>query len=262
MTEAAIDTPHGAIGFRIDGPRDAPGLLLINALGTKLELWDAQVDVLASRFRVVRYDVRGHGRSFACAPVRSLADLGGDACAVLDAAGVDRAHVAGISLGALTALWLAVHEPGRVSRLVLANTAARIGPPERWNERIEMVEKAGLGAVAERTIGTWFTPAFVAASPAAAERCRRMVTACAPEGYCGCCAALRDADLRGALGGVLAPTLVIAGAHDVSTTVDDAKILAGGIPDATLSVLDCAHLSNVERGEEFTRAVESFLAAG
>jgi 3-oxoadipate enol-lactonase len=181
---------------------------------------------------------------------------------VLDAAGVGAAHVGGISLGGLTALWLAVHAPARVERLVLANTAAHIGPAARWTDRIALVRTAGLAVVADRASRTWFTPSFLAAAPEAVDRCRRMVSACAPDGYCGCCAALRDADLRGRLGDVRAPTLVIAGDRDVSTTVGDARELVEGIPDAGLRVFECAHLSNVECAEAFTREAGAFLAGG
>jgi 3-oxoadipate enol-lactonase len=258
--DGIADTPAGPLGFRVDGPPDAPALLFCNALGTSLELWDAQVAGLAARFRIVRYDARGHGRSVEAAPAAGLDDLGRDACAVLDAAGVGAAHVTGISLGGLTALWLGVHAPDRVRRLVLANTAARIGPPARWDERIDVVRREGLGVVAERALGTWFTAPFLSSAPDVPARFRRMITACAPDGYCGCCAALRDADLNGALGTVRAPALVVAGAHDVSTTVDDARALVTGIPGASLCVLDCAHLSNVECADAFTRHVGAFLA--
>ena len=261
MTDGVVDTPGGRLAFRIDGPREAPSLLLCNALGTTLELWDAQVGALASRYRIIRYDVRGHGRSVGSVPATSLADLGQDACAVLDAVGVHAAHVAGISLGGLTALWLALHEPDRVDRLLLANTAARVGSVERWNERIELVQNGGLDVVADRAIGTWFTPPFVALEPEVTARVRQMVIACSPEAYCGCCVALREADLRSALGDVRSPTLVIAGVQDQSTTVDDARALVDGVPDAALRVLDCAHLSNVECAETFTREAEAFLTS-
>ncbi len=260
--DGVVETPHGAIGIRVDGRPDAPTLLLCNALGTTLELWDAQRDVFAARFRTVCYDLRGHGRSLKMAPATSLADLGRDACAVLDAVGVQAAHVAGISLGGLVALWLAVNEPDRVNSLVLAHTAARFGSPERWKERIALVRTQGLGAVADRAIGTWFTAPFVARATTVAERYRRMVARCSPDGYCGCCEALRDADLRGDLGGVSAPTLVLAGARDQSATLEQARELVGGLADATLNVLDCAHLGNVECADEFTRETDAFLAAG
>jgi len=258
--DGVAHSPGGPLAFRVDGPADAPALLLCNALGSTLELWDAQIDAFASRFRTIRYDMRGHGRSSAAAPVASLDDLGRDACAVLDAAGVGAAHVAGVSLGALTALWLGVHEPARVQRLVLANTAARVGPPGRWDERIELVRTAGLAEVADRAMGIWFSPSFVATHPAEVDRCRRMVTAASPDGYCGCCLALRDADLRGDLGAVRSPALVVAGSRDQSTSLEDARLIAEGIPAARLCVLDAAHISNVECADAFTREVEAFLA--
>ena len=247
--------------YRVDGPADAPALLLSHALGTTLELWAPQVSVLASRFRVIRYDTRGHGRSDIPSGEYSIEDLGRDALAVLDAERAQTACVVGISLGGLTAMWLGVHAGARVRALVLANTAARVGTTERWVERAALVRSSGMGAIADMAMGTWFTEEFRGRSSATVEGFRRTVASTSPEGYTGCCTVLRDADLRAELSRVGVPTLVIAGSRDVSTPLAEARSVADRIPGSTQLILECAHLSNVECADAFTKAVEEFCGA-
>src|SRR5262245_53898860 len=177
-------------------------------------MWAPQLPALARSFRVVRYDTRGHGRSEAPPGPYTLERLGQDALAVLDAAGAGRAHVCGLSLGGLTAMWLAVRSPGRVGRVALANTNARVGTHESWDQRMSDVRTRGLSAVAEATLARWFTEGFRQRRAEACEEIRTMVAACPPEGYLGCCAALRAADLREQVGGIAAPALVIGGMYD------------------------------------------------
>jgi len=244
-----------------DGPEDAPALLLSNGLGTRLDLWDAQIARLRRSFRVIRYDTRGHGRSEAPAGPYRLERLGRDALAVLDAAGAGRAHVCGLSLGGLTALWLGVHAPERVGRLVVANSAARIGTASSWDARIREARDGGMASLADAAIGRWFTPGFRERDPARVQAFRAGFAACAVEGYAGCCAALRDADLSGEVGAIRAATLVIAGTHDAATTLAAGESLRRSIPGARLAALPAAHLSNVEAAEAFTSAVADFLSA-
>ena len=198
-------------------PADAPTLLLLDALGTTVDLWEPQIDRFAAAFRVVRFDTRGHGASDAPAGVYALERLGRDAVAVLDAARVSRAHVCGVSLGGQTALWLAVHAPERVNGVVAANTGARIGTTALWDQRIRDAEILGMQALVEPAMARWFTPRFRRSDPAAVERFRNMLGGCSPTGYAGCCAALRDADLRADLHRIERPTLVIVGADDDAT---------------------------------------------
>lgn len=250
-----------SLRMRIDGPESAPALLFINSIGCDLSMWDAQASALAGRFRVIRYDARGHGGSDAPAGDYSLDELGGDAVAVLDAARVARAHVCGLSLGGLTAQWLAIHAPKRVERLVLANTAARIGAAQGWRDRMAAVGEGGLEAIADLALGRFFSEAFRAGSPETVASFRRALVSTPAHGYAGCCAALRDADLRGEVGAIAAPTLIIAGALDVSTPPAQARELAGGVSDSRLIVLDAAHLSNVERPGGFTAALTDHMEA-
>jgi 3-oxoadipate enol-lactonase len=247
------------IAFTIDGPADAPALVLSNSLGTDHTLWDRQIDAFAKHFRVIRYDTRGHGESDPIDGDYTIDRLGIDLVSLLDGLNIERAHVCGISIGGMTALWLGVHAADRVDRLVLANTCARIGSVPLWNERIAEAKTKGLDGLAESAMGRWFTPAFRAANPAVVARVRDTMRHTPVEGYAGGGAALRDADLRSAASRVLAPTLVITGQHDTGTPPSEGAWLSENIPGATLVELDAAHISNIERAPEFNNAVLQFL---
>ena len=249
------------LAYTVSGPEGGPPLVLSNSLGTDHGLWDRQIDVFAARFRVLRYDTRGHGASAAPAGPYTIDRLGRDVCALMDHVGFARAHVCGVSIGGLTALWLAVHAADRVDRLVLAHTAARIGSVALWDERMRIVASDGLGALADATMARWFTAPFRAAAPDVVARTRATFLRVPVEGYLGCCAALRDADLRPEAAQVRARSLVVTGAHDVATPPADGEWLAGAIAGAGLVALDAAHLGNLERAEEFNRAVGQFLSS-
>lgn len=260
MEKTIVRRPGVTLVYRLDGAEDAPPLLLCHSIGTTQELWEPQIAALARRFRVIRYDARGHGRSSVPRSHYTLADLGQDACAVMDAAGVTAAHTVGVSLGGQTAMWLAVNAPGRVRGLVLANTAARLGNTARWDERMAVVRADGMEAIADIAIPLWFSPSFRRRQPATVERFRRMVADCSPQGYLGGCRVLRDTDLASDLGRIRSRALVIAGDLDEATPVDNAEQLRVGIPRAKLLRLPAAHLSNVELPEYFTSAVTTFLS--
>ena len=247
------------LSYYVDGDPRAPALLLSNSLGTTHELWAPQVEELASVFRLIRYDTRGHGASDAPDGEYTIEMLGLDALAILDAAGLAHAHVCGLSLGGLTAMWLAVHASTRVDTLVLASTAARICDARFWQERIDHVRGSGLPSLAEGSMGRWFTEPFRSEHPEIVARYRRMLESCPLEGYASCCAALRDADLRGEIGGIAAPTLVIAGTHDPVTPVADADATRARIHAARVTVLDAAHLANVEQADAFNSRVLAFI---
>lgn len=248
-------TPH----YHADGPENLPVLLLINSLATKFRLWETQIPQFAGRFRVLRYDHPGHGQSLAGGGPYSLDDLGGQALKVLDAHGVERAHVCGLSIGGLIAMWLATRAAGRVDRLVLANTSARIGTAEGWEARIAQVRDGGLTPLVAPSLERWFTPALRAAEPALTASFGDDLTRLEPAGYLGCCAALRDADLWPEVPRITAPTLVIAGAQDPVTTVAEGVRLAETIPAARMVTLEAAHLSNVASAR-FTEEVLAHLA--
>jgi len=256
---------HGAMsnGARIDysiaGASDAPALLFINSIATTRELWARQVPRLSKSFRVITYDARGHGYSQVTAGDYTIEQLARDALAILDDARVEAAHVCGISLGGLTAMWLGVHAPRRVRSLVLANTAARIGSVEMWNERIAFVRQRGMAALADITMPRWFTEGFRAREPQTVEQFRAMVAACPMEGYLGCCAALRDEDLREAIRAIQCPTLCIAGTADPATPPESLQFIHERIAGSRLVQLDAAHLTNVEQHQGFNEALGDFL---
>ena len=239
-----------------------PALLFINSLGASLEMWDDQIEALNERFECVRYDARGHGKSTTGTRMElTIEQLARDALAVMDASGVARAHLCGISMGGMTAMYLAKHWPDRVLKLVLCNTSAHMPPKENWNARIETVRTQGMAATTEGTLERWFTPEFRQAQPGKVERVRQMLLSADPRGYAACAAAIRDMDLREAIGAITARTLIIAGAKDPATPPAHAEFIASRIAGAKLVTLDCAHLSNIERAAEFNATLLEFLAA-
>jgi 3-oxoadipate enol-lactonase len=260
-----VDVERGAARLRctVSGRNHGAPLVLLHPLGADSGVWQPQLAELELRFRVVRIDARGHGGSTLPegppAPC-TMADLLDDALAALDALDIARAHWCGLSLGGAIALQAAVTAPQRVRRLVLADTAASFTPRERWDERIAAVLAGGMAPLVEPILQRWFTAPFIAAAPADIEPVRAMLRATQPRGYAEACDALRGFDLTARLGEVRAPTLVIAGAQDVSTPPERAEELADGIEGAALEVLDCAHLANVEQAADFTSALVRFLA--
>lgn len=256
----AIRTGDGCqIAWRFDGPADAPVLMLSNSLGTSMDMWAPQLAAFTSRFRVLRYDSRGHGASDAPAGAYSLDRLGRDAIELLDALHLDRVAFCGLSKGGMVGQWLGVHAPERIDRLILANTSAYMGPASGWQTRIRTVLNQGMGAIAEGAIERWFTPDFRRSGGPAIAPIRAQLLATSPLGYAGCCAAIRDMDLRPIVGLIRCKTLVIGGVFDPATPVADAQALASAIPAAELAVLDAAHLSNVEQPERFIAAALDFL---
>ena len=230
---------------RFDGPAGGPPLLMINSLGADLSMWEPQLPALTERYRVLRYDARGHGRSPVPPGRYALADLGRDALDLLDRHGIAKAHVCGLSLGGMTAMWLAAHAPERVDRLVLCCTSALLGPPSAWAERAAKVRAEGTAAVAEAVVSRWVTPA---AGPAVVRRLREMVAATPSPGYAGACAAIEDMDLRPDLPGITAPTLVLAGADDPATPPEHGRAIAAAIPGARFEVLaGAAHLATFQQ---------------
>jgi len=253
-----IEVDGARIWYIVEGTQNGPPVLLVHSLGTTHELWNEQMPALRDSYRVIRYDTRGHGRSTASAGEFSIQQLGGDALAVLDAANAESAVICGISLGGITSIWLGQNASHRVRRLVLANTAARIGTREGWSTRMREVREEGMKKAAEAAMVRWFTEDFRSRQPDVVARFLAMASACPLESYVAACAALRDADLRRDLHRITRPTLVIAGSRDPSTTVSDAVYLRDNVPDAELEVLEAAHLSNVERPEEFSSLLKQF----
>jgi 3-oxoadipate enol-lactonase len=256
-----VDSGGARISYTVEGPAEAPALLFINSIATMRDLWLPQVPALVGTYRVIRYDARGHGSSSVPPGDYTIEQLGRDALAILDAEGARQAHICGISLGGLTGLWLAVNVPDRVSSLVVANSAARIGSVQSWTDRIALVQERGMRAVADLAMPLWFSPDFRQRHDDVVARFKSMVESCPQAGYLGCCAALRDEDLRKAISRITCPVLVVAGATDVPTPPEGLRFIHQAIPGSKMLTLDAAHLSNVEQSEAFTSAVMGFLGS-
>ena len=261
---AHLQLADGVLNYQIDGPADAPVLVLSNSLGTDLGMWDTQIPVWSEHFRVLRYDTRGHGDSLVTAGPYSIEQLGRDVVALLDALDINKAHFVGLSMGGLIGQWLGINAGERLASLTLCNTAAKIGSDEVWNPRIDTVLKGGQQAMVElrdASIARWFTPAFAQAQPEQAQRICQMLAQTQPEGYAANCAAVRDADYREQVQRIQVPTLIVAGTEDVVTTPEHGRFMQAAIKGAEYVDFPAAHLSNVEIGECFSRRVLDFLLA-
>src|SRR5262245_3232853 len=247
-----------AIHIAVDGPPGAPAVLLMHSLGSSLHIWDAQAKALASGLRVVRFDLRGHGLSQTGAGPCTLDDFAGDALAVLDALGVARAHVAGVSIGGMIAQAVAARAPDRVASLILCDTALAIPPPEMWRTRAATVRAEGIAAIADATLARWVSPAYLA-SPAG-RGLRAMLLRTDREGYAAAAEVLAAADLSRTTPQLRVPALVIVGEHDPSTPVAAAEALRDAIPGARLAVIAGAlHVPQLDFPDQVTAAIRGFL---
>jgi len=247
------------LNYQIDGAETAPPLLLSNSLGTSLEMWEPQMAALAGRFRVIRYDSRGHGRSTVTPGPYTIEQVANDALGLLDKLGVPRAHFCGLSMGGMVGMWLGIHAPQRIDRLVLANTAAKIGTTEMWNARIDAVRKGGMASIASAVLARWFSSQLLEAPTPIISQMRATLEGVSTEGYTASCAAVRDMDQRHQVSRIRAPTLVIAGTEDHATPAEDGRFVAERVPNAHYVELPAAHLSNVQAASAFTQALMQFL---
>ncbi|PZX33851.1 AraC family transcriptional regulator [Cupriavidus phytorum] len=254
-----LDHAGARLFYTVDGPESAPAIVFSNSLGTDHTMWEPQAAALAGRFRVVRYDTRGHGRSTAPGDAFTVEQLGQDVIAILDALGIAQAVFCGLSMGGLTGMWLGIHAPERFSRIVLANTAAKIGNAEGWNTRIDTVLRDGMGVMVAPSVERWFTPGFAATAERALDGLRSVLARLDPRGYAACCAAVRDADFRESVSSIPVPVLVIAGSHDPSTSAQEGSTLADAVPGARYIELPAAHISSFEQPGRFTAALIDFV---
>ncbi len=244
----------------IDGAEGAPVLLMTHSLGASISMWLPQAAVLKNSFRVVRADLRGHGRSPAPPGPYELADIARDVVELLDQLGTERAHLCGLSLGGMVSMWIAANHPERVDRLIVCCTSAQLGPPERWRERAAQVRAGGTPAVADDVVARWFTPAFAARETALVEEMRDTIAATDAAAYADCCGAIERMDLRGELSAIRAQTLAIAASEDPSTPPEHLARIAEGIPSARLEVVaGAAHLANLEKPDEVTALIAAHL---
>lgn len=245
--------------FELDGNPDLPLLMLSNSLGTDLGLWGNVLPALGSHFRLLRYDTRGHGLSSVPPGPWTIEMLARDVLSLLDHLGIRRCLFCGISVGGMTGMWLGIHAPDRIDKLVLVNTAAKIGTEETWNKRIRRVETDGVESIASGTVDRWLTPEFRHANPAQAKIMRAMLVGTPAAGYARCSAAIRDADLTGELARVTAPTLIVAGSHDPAIPLQDAHLVHERVHGSRFLELKAAHLSPVELPSAFSAGVLPFL---
>ncbi len=251
------------VHHELSGPSDLPVLVLAGPLGATMQIWQPQVEAFAERFRVLRYDHRGHGGSPVPNGPYVIADLAVDVLALLDRLDIERAAFCGLSLGGMVGIWLGAHAPERLSSLVLCSTSARYDDVGPYLERAASVRWGGTSTIAPDVVAGWFTPEWAAAHPEVVEQATQMIAGTADEGYAACCSAIAAWDARRLLGRILTPTLVIAGSQDQRTPVSPhAKTLAAGIYRAKLEVLDAAHLAPIEQADRANRLIAKHAAAG
>ena len=249
-----------AVDAVVTGREDGPVVVLSNSLGSTYKMWNPQVAALEERFRVVRYNIRGHGGSPVPDGPYSIDDLADDLVALLDRLGVGRAHLVGLSLGGMTALRVAARDAERVDRLAVLCTGAQLPPASGWTDRATTVRSGGSGAVATAVVERWFTPKYLSAHPEVRQAAEAMVTATAAQGYAACCEAIAALDLRDELASITAPTLAIAGADDPATPPPKLEEIATGVKNGKLLVVArAAHLANAEQPGIITPALIEHL---
>jgi 3-oxoadipate enol-lactonase len=245
------------INYQVEGPADAPVLMLCNSLGTNLHMWDDQAAAWSRQFRVVRYDRRGHGQSGAPKGPYSMDMLGRDALAVADAAGAKTFNWCGLSMGGMVGQWMGAN--ARVQKLVLSNTHYYYADKQPWNDRIKFARDNGLEKLSGPQMERWFTKGFRDGNPQAVNKVVGMFTQTNLDGFIGCCEAVRDMDFRQSTPRITAPTMVIVGSHDPATPPAAGEDIHKMIKGSRLTAIDAAHLSNVEQPKAYTDAVLNFL---
>jgi 3-oxoadipate enol-lactonase len=259
LAESFIDLPGVRLHYRWDGAEDKPVLVLSHSLGAAISLWEPQLPDFSRSFHVLRYDARGHGQSSIPPGPYTIDQLGGDVVGLLDALGIQTASFCGISMGGAVGQWLGVHARERLHKLVLSNTAAKIGDAQGWDARIATVLADGVAPIVPGQLDRWFTPGFHKSAPGSVERAGEMLASCDAAGYAANCAALREMDQSETIKEITTPTLLIAGTYDPATTVAQMTYLADNIAGSQYVEFPVAHLSNVEAASQFNETVLRFL---
>ena len=254
-----IDADGCLLNVSVEGRQAGPTLMLSNSLGTNMQMWEPQMKALTQVFRVIRYDRRGHGKSGVPAGPYSMERFGRDVLAILDDLNIDKVHWCGLSMGGMVGQWLGANAPERIGKIILANTACYYADPTNWFNRIKAVNEGGIAAVADAVIATWLSADFREREPQITANLKAMLLASPVQGYLACCEALSTLDQRELLPKIKSPTLVIAGRHDMATPIAAGELIRSKIPGASLTILDAAHISNVEQSHAFTDAVVGFL---
>lgn len=247
------------VACRVEGPENAPALVLVHGILADHRVWDAVAQRLSPRFRIVRYDVRGHGGSSAPPGPYTMEQLADDVPAILDALGIAKAHFAGSSMGGMLGQQVGIRHGGRLLSLTLANTAAQQGAPQAWQDRIDTARQSGIAPLADSTLQRWFTPAYLQSQPQEVARIRDILLGTSVEGFAGCAAAVRDLANLQQLPQIRVPTLVIVGSEDKGTPPELGRQIAEAIPNARLVTLPAAHQAAIEVPQAFCDAWLSFV---
>lgn len=251
------------LSFEVTGPEDAPVLMFCHALGGDRSMWDSQVEALSSAYRILRYDLRGHGRSAIFEGDFSLEDLASDALNVLDHYGISRMHFCGLSLGGMVGQWLGIHAQDRLQSLTIVDSAPQMGTLETWNQRIQQIERAGMSSIADATMSRWFTEDFRKREPHIVDHFKSILEATSPAGYIACAQVVRDASVSGGdlerFRSVRVPTLVVTGKFDAAATPAACEAMASHIAGSRFQELMAAHISPVEASATLSAALSDFL---
>lgn len=248
------------MAYQLDGPPDGPVVMLSNSLATNNAMWDAQIPALTDKYRVLRYDQRGHGGTQGTAPPYSFDLLLEDAVGLMQTLDIDKVHFCGLSMGGMTGQLFGVKYPEKLHSLILCDTASEMRVPGMWEERIKIARADGMAALAPSTLERWFTAPYRATAKAEIERVGAMIEATSLDGFVGCAGAIEAMNHTPLLPQITTPTMVIVGADDPSTTVEHAEVIHREIKGSALVVLDqAAHLSNIEQAEAFNTALRSYI---
>lgn len=257
-----VDFGGYALNCKVEGPEGADWIILSNSLGANLSMWDDQMALLTGRYRVLRYDTRGHGGSDTPEGPYSFADLTGDVIGLMDHFGIGTAAFMGLSMGGMTGLGLAIDHGDRVSRVICADGRADAPEPFRamWDQRIEKVETGGLAAIADGTLASWLTEDWRDANPSRVAAIRDMVLANDPEGYIACCLALKELDYLRRLGDARVPVLYVGGRQDMGAAPEVMQAMADATPSGVyIPIENAAHVANINAPEAFNAAIREFL---
>lgn len=247
------------LNYQTFGDAKNPALVFSNSLGTNLSMWQAQIDFFQKDFFVIAYDTRGHGASSTATQSFGCAELAQDVIDLLDHLNIQTAYFCGISMGGLTGQWLARYFPERFKKVVVCNTAAKIGQAQAWQERAALVRTQGLQPIAATAASRWFTEAFIEKNSALIKTLSENLAAGSTEGYAQCCEALAHTDLRDEIVKIQIPVLIIAGSADPVTTVADGQFMQQQIHGATLAEIAASHISNIEQPEHFNQLLKGFI---
>ncbi len=254
-------TKDGQIFYQTFGDKSNPALIFSNSLGTDHTMWQPQIDALQDNFFIIAYDTRGHGKSDAPKGSYTIEELGEDVIALLNELSLQKANFCGISMGGLTGLWLAIFCPHYFDKIIVSNTAAKIGQTKAWQDRATQVRQEGLAHLAKSAPTRWFSDEFITKNPNVVNALTTLLANQNPEGYASCCDALSTADLQSSLSQAGVPILSIAGLKDPVTPPSDAQFIADTAPNARLVSIDASHIANIEQAEAFTQHIRQFLVS-